>query len=231
MTPLAHRPDDVHQLLDYLPPPDEGLDLLHVDEHLLVIHKPSGLLSVPGRGERMQDCLAHRVQARHPQALIVHRLDMDTSGLIVMAVGPDMQRTLSQQFAQREVDKRYVAVLDGLLVPSSGEVNLPLLTDWPRRPRQKVCHVTGKPSVTRFQVLARDEVACRTRVELEPVTGRTHQLRVHMQALGHPITGDPLYGPPGRLPSADRLLLHASMLSLTHPVSGQRFTWEKRADF
>ena len=139
-----HRPDHVHQLLDYLPPPDTGLPLVHADEHLLVLNKPSGLLSVPGRGERMQDCLIHRVQARYPDALIVHRLDMDTSGLIVMARGPEMQRALSLLFASRQVDKCYVAVLAGQVAQDEGEVNLPLITDWPRRPRQKVCHDSGK---------------------------------------------------------------------------------------
>lgn len=227
-----HRPDHVHQLLDYLPPPDTGLPLVHADEHLLVLNKPSGLLSVPGRGERMQDCLIHRVQARYPEALIVHRLDMDTSGLIVMARGPEMQRALSLLFADRQVDKRYVAVLAGQVAQDEGEVNLPLITDWPRRPRQKVCHDSGKPSLTRYRVTGRDALRNTTSVELEPVTGRTHQLRVHMMAMGHPILGDPLYGDPERAADGTaRLLLHAQRLTMPHPVSECPMAWEVAPEF
>lgn len=208
-----------HQLADYQPPPDTGLALLYEDEHLLAVDKPSGLLSVPGRGERMADCLAARVQARFPDAMVVHRLDMDTSGLVLMARGPLVQRLLSQQFMARQVDKRYEAVVHGVLAQGEGEIDLPLITDWPRRPRQKVDAEIGKPSLTRFRLL--QPLANSSRVSLEPVTGRSHQLRVHLMALGHPIIGDDLYGPPGDRARAGRLMLHACDVALAHPVSGQ----------
>ena len=228
-----------HQLLDYRPPPDQGLPTLRVDEHLIVVDKPSGLLSVPGRGEAFADCMAARVQARYPDALIVHRLDMDTSGLLLMARGKEMQRLLSELFLRREVDKRYVAVVHGQVEADSGVVDLPLMTDWPNRPRQKVDHELGKPSQTRYWVRHRDEQHNITRVELEPITGRSHQLRVHMLSLGHPIVGDPLYGPAGEAgsgseqasPSMGRLLLHAADLSFTHPVSGEVIRLSSQAPF
>jgi len=176
----------------YTPPPDLGLDLVYQDEALIVVNKPEGLLSVPGRGDDRADCMVSRVQLRVPEALTVHRLDMATSGLLVFARGPDMQRALSLAFQDRGVSKRYVAVVHGLVQPDDGVVDLPLIADWPNRPRQMVCHERGKPSQTRFQVLARDAVTAQTRVALEPITGRSHQLRVHMLALGHPIVGDPL---------------------------------------
>lgn len=192
--------------------------LVHVDTGVIVVNKPSGLLSVPGRGADKQDCVIHRIQADYPEALIVHRLDMATSGLLLLARGPAMQRQLSLDFAERRVHKRYLAVLQGRLASDEGEVNLPLASDWPNRPRQQVNVEHGKPSLTRYRVLAHE--AGHTRVELEPVTGRTHQLRVHMLALGHPILGDTLYGPAE--PLAPRLLLHASALAL--PARGLAFT-------
>lgn len=206
-----------HQLLDYRPPADQGLDLIWVDEHVVVVNKPSGLLSVPGRGEAFADCMASRVQLRYPDAMVVHRLDMDTSGLLLFGRGKDMQRVFSELFLHRQVSKRYVALLHGLLDQDEGLIDLPLITDWPNRPRQKVDHEIGKPSQTRFNVMARDAAANQTRVALEPLTGRSHQLRVHSLALGHPIVGDPLYGP--EPPQATRLCLHAEKLSMTHPVT------------
>ena len=215
----------------YTPPPDEGLDLVHVDEALIVVNKPEGLLSVPGRGEDRQDCMVHRVQQRFPEALTVHRLDMATSGLLVFARGEAMQRALSALFQDRQVDKRYVAVVQGLLAPDHGEVNLPLIADWPNRPRQMVCFERGKPSLTLYEVLARDLLKDETRVALTPVTGRSHQLRVHMLALGHPMLGDPFYGDADSQARAPRLLLHAETLSLPHPVSGERVHWACAAPF
>lgn len=199
-----------------VPPP--GLDLIYQDDALIVANKPAGLLAVPGRGADKQDCLASRVQAEFPDALIVHRLDMATSGLLLFARGAEMQRRLSHLFREREVQKRYVAVVSGRLELLAGEIDLPLIRDWLNRPRQKVDHESGKPSFTRYRVLAHDEGT--TRVELEPVTGRTHQLRVHMAAIGHPIMGDALYGgeAEGR---AERLLLHASALSFAHPLNAE----------
>ena len=203
---------------DYSPPPDDGLDLLHVDSALIVVNKPAGLLSVPGRGEGKADCLASRVMSRYPDALIVHRLDMATSGLLVLARGEMMQRELSRLFRERQVDKRYVAVAGGQLAEENGEINLPLICDWPNRPRQKVDFDIGKRSLTRFRSLGIDVESNTTRIELEPVTGRTHQLRVHLAALGHPIIGDPLYGgEAGR--AAARLHLHATDLAFIHPLT------------
>lgn len=201
-----------------------GLRTLHADAHLLAFDKPSGLLSVPGRGADKQDCLAARAQARWPDALVVHRLDMATSGLIVMARGIDMQRRLAASFAARQAAKEYVAVVDGWLARDDGEIDLPLITDWPNRPRQMVDPARGKPSLTRWRVLQRDadpEGRPRTRVALFPVTGRSHQLRVHLQAIGHPILGDGLYAAPGACERAPRLLLHALRLALPHPAQGR----------
>ncbi|HET8870621.1 MAG TPA: RluA family pseudouridine synthase [Aquabacterium sp.] len=220
-----------HQLLDYRPPPDAAWEPLWLDDHLLVVDKPSGLLSVPGRGAAFADCMASRVQQRYPDALIVHRLDMDTSGLLLMARGKDMQRRLSELFLRRDVHKRYVAVLQGVMTQAEGLVDLPLITDWPNRPRQKVDHELGKPSQTRYWVRARDEGALTTRVELEPITGRSHQLRVHMQAIGYPIVGDPLYASQAEQWSRKRLHLHAAFLSFQHPVTGALVEVSREPDF
>jgi tRNA pseudouridine32 synthase/23S rRNA pseudouridine746 synthase len=210
-----------------------GTDIafLHVDDALIVVRKPAGLLSVPGRGPQHADCVAARVQGRYPEALIVHRLDMATSGLLVMARNADAHRRLSRAFADRLVDKRYVAVVAGRMTGDHGEVALPLICDWPNRPRQMVDHARGKPSLTRWQVLSRDTAAGTTRVALEPVTGRSHQLRVHLLALGHPIVGDELYAPPLWQQAAPRLLLHACRLSLPHPDDDRVLTLEDEVPF
>lgn len=196
----------------------DELTWLHVDAHCIVVVKPAGLLSVPGRGEELQDCASTRVQLCHGDALIVHRLDMATSGLLLFARGAQAQRALSRAFAQREVGKRYVAVVDGLIADDAGEITLPLMADWPNRPRQKVDAEHGKAALTRWHVLERDSAARTTRVQLEPVTGRSHQLRVHMAALGHPILGDALYAPPACQTRSVRLLLHACRLRFSHPA-------------
>ncbi len=212
----------------------DALTLLHVDDSLIVIDKPGGLLSVPGRGVDKQDSLAARVQARYADACIVHRLDMATSGLMVMARGPAAQRALSHAFATRQVSKRYVAVVAGQMqapADSWSVIDLPLIADWPNRPRQKVDALHGKPSVTRWRILDHDVINGTTRVELEPVTGRTHQLRVHLCALGHPIMGDALYAPPDRRDETTRLHLHAAMLTLTHPVTGVQSAFSSAVPF
>ena len=193
---------------------------MFADAYLVVVDKPAGFLSVPGRGEDKQDCVAARVQQQYPDVLVVHRLDMATSGLFLMARGADMQRQMSLAFAGREVGKRYVAVVAGLMPEDEGTVDLPLIADWPNRPKQMVDAANGKPSRTHWRVLSRDAHANTTRVELEPVTGRSHQLRVHMMAIGHPILGDALYARPDVLDSAPRLMLHASELEFTHPATG-----------
>lgn len=203
--------------------------VLHADDACIVVDKPSGLLSVPGRGAHLQDCMASRVQALYGDALVVHRLDMATSGLMLFARGLEAQRGLSRAFAQREVHKRYVAVVHGRVGPEQGEIDLPLIADWPNRPLQKVDHERGKPSLTRWRVI--DAEADRTRLELEPVTGRAHQLRVHLLAIGHPIVGDALYAPPEVLAGADRLLLHAAQLRFTHPINGKPIALESSVPF
>lgn len=214
----------------------EAFQLVYSDDSLLVLNKPSGLLAVPGRGEDKQDCLSRRVQARYPEALIVHRLDMATSGLLLMARSPALQRALSQMFERREVYKRYLAVVAGHLVPSPtpdgwGLIDLPIAADWPRRPLRVIDTEHGKPSQTRWRNLAFEAATNSTRVELEPVTGRSHQLRVHLQALGHPILGDALYAPAAAQASAPRLLLHACALRFVHPVSGDWLQVESPPDF
>ncbi|MGH8053262.1 MAG: RluA family pseudouridine synthase [Stenotrophomonas sp.] len=205
----------------------DKIALHYIDEALLVVEKPTGLLSVPGRLPELQDCLISRLQAVYPDALTVHRLDQVTSGLMLYARGKQMQIALSGQFEKRLVSKRYEAVLEGLLEGESGEVTLPLIGDWPNRPKQKVDVELGKPALTRWRVLARDFPAQRTRVELEPVTGRTHQLRVHMASLGHPIVGDALYD----AAPAQRVHLHACRLAFTHPVTGEAVGFVSESPF
>ncbi len=199
----------------------DDLPFLHVDAALIVVVKPSGMLAVPGRGEALQDCAASRVQARYPDALVVHRLDMATSGLLLLARGPAAQRRLSRQFAQREVGKTYVAVVAGRLARAEGEIELPLAADWPARPKQKVDAEHGKPSLTRYRVMNFDPASMTSRIELTPVTGRSHQLRVHLLAIGHPILGDALYALPAVQAMASRLLLHAQALVFAHPLTGE----------
>ena len=208
-----------------------GFECVHVDAHCIVAVKPSGLLSVPGRGAHGQDCLAARVQAEYGDALVVHRLDMSTSGLMLFARGAAAQRALSAAFAARAVHKRYVAIVQGRVGDAQGEIGLPLLADWPNRPKQKVDLHAGKPSLTRWRVLSHDVARNATRLELEPVTGRAHQLRVHLLAIGHPILGDALYAPPKVLAQADRLLLHASSLRFAHPVTGASIALESAPPF
>ena len=203
--------------------------LIYLDEDLLVLDKPAGLLSVPGRGPDKQDCLSARVQAHWPGALTVHRLDMATSGLLLMARNPHSQRQLSLAFETRQIHKHYVAVVHGQLQGGTqGLIDLPLAVDWPNRPLQKVDSLRGKPSQTRWQIL--EQAQDKTRLLLQPLSGRTHQLRVHLQAIGHPIVGDALYGADAG-PQAPRLLLHASALMFTHPLSGQSLHIESPPPF
>ena len=201
--------------------------LVHADDTLLVVEKPAGMLSVPGRGEAGRDNLTAHVQACFADALVVHRLDMGTSGLMLFARGAAMQRALSMAFAARRVAKTYVAVVEGRVAADDGEITSALRVDWPNRPRQLVDEQHGKPSLTRWRVLQRDLQT--TRLQLEPVTGRSHQLRVHLQSIGHPIRGDELYAP---LPlNAPRLMLHATGLQLQHPISGQPLAFTSEPEF
>ena len=213
------------------------MDFAFQDAHLLIVNKPAGLLSVPGRGEDKQDCLSARIQQLFPDALVVHRLDMATSGLMVFARGEAMQRELSRMFREREVTKRYVALVAGVLENEVGEIDLPLIVDWPNRPKSKVDYESGKPSLTRYRLLGisidtasptQDERNLVTsRVELEPITGRTHQLRLHLASIGHPIIGDTLYD--GRI--AERLMLHATRLAFDHPITAKPLYFESDAPY
>jgi len=202
-------------------PPQEPLLYIHVDAHLIVIDKPAGLLSVPGRGEDKADCAVSRVEADYPGALTVHRLDMATSGLLILARSKEMQAALSRMFELGQIEKEYHAHVWGQPDPPGGLIDLPLITDWPNRPRQKVDHEIGKPSRTRYETV--DTGASGARLRLKPLTGRSHQLRVHLAEIGHPILGDELYAHPEAHAAAPRLLLHASALGFDHPYSGDRF--------
>lgn len=213
---------------DSYAPPDEPLRIVHADQHLLVLNKPAGLLSVPGKGAHLADCLITRAQCVYPEALLVHRLDRDTSGLIVYALTKMAQRFLSLEFEERRVKKVYVARLWGELKPKTGTVDLPLTVDWPNRPLQHVNHETGRPAQTDWRVVRHEDGT--TRVRLMPKTGRSHQLRVHMLALGHPILGDPFYatGPARAFP---RLMLHAESLKINHPDGMRGLTFSASAPF
>jgi len=201
------------------------VDFAFQDDQLLIVNKPAGLLSVPGRGDDKQDCLSARIQQRLPDALVVHRLDMATSGLMVFARGEAMQRELSRMFREREVTKRYVALVAGVLENEVGEIDLPLIVDWPNRPKSKVDHELGKPSLTRYRLLGVEDGD--SRVELEPITGRTHQLRLHLASIGHPIIGDTLYD--GRI--AERLMLHATRLAFDHPITSKPLYFQSDAPY
>ena len=206
-----------------------GFNLLYADDSLLVVDKPAGLLAVPGLGEAGADNLATRVQQSYPDARTVHRLDMATSGLMLMAHGADMQRALSRLFEQRAVHKGYGAIVEGTLIQQAGCIDAPLAADWPQRPRQKVDLVHGKQALTRWQVAPGAAPEGCTRLQLEPVTGRTHQLRVHLMSIGHPIRGDTLYGSqPERY---SRMLLHACELRFTHPLSGRHCHFSSETPF
>ena len=206
----------------YSPPTTPFLEILHADEALVIANKQSGLLSVPGRGEDKKDCLLSRLQTRYPTALTVHRLDMQTSGLMIFALGKQNQSALSRLFESRQIIKRYCAWVAGSPNENQGSIDLPIIVDWPNRPLQKVDFENGKPSLTQWKVIKREKE--KTCISLFPLTGRSHQLRVHLQEIGHPILGDPLYGTTESREMAPRLLLHADYLKFTHPVSNETFT-------
>ena len=210
------------------------LDVIYEDNTLVVLNKPAGLLSVPGRGEDKQDCLSNRALGHYPDALVVHRLDMATSGLLVMARGATAQRSLNDAFAARAVHKRYEAVVDGQVQTSGSDwqlIDLPIFLDWPNRPKRVIDTAHGKPSRTRWKVLASDNTLGTSRLVLEPITGRSHQLRVHLQAIGHPILGDMLYAPARVATHAGRLLLHACTLEFVHPASHEKIQFSSPAPF
>lgn len=211
-------------------PTDLTPRLIYVDDELLVVEKPSGLLSVPGRGDDKQDCLIARLHALgYPLARIVHRLDFDTSGLLVVAQNADSHRELSRQFHDREVTKHYTALALGAIAQPQGEITFPLIYDPENKPRHKVDYVEGQSALTEYNVVNQQESFAR--VDLIPHTGRTHQLRVHMQALGHPLLGDSLYAPEHAFNRESRLCLHAERLSFTHPLHHGRLSFYAPAPF
>ncbi len=213
---------------DTYAPPDLPLDIIHADHEILVVIKPPGLLSVPGKGAHLADCLLARVQAVYPDALLVHRLDRDTSGVMVFALTAHAQRHLGLQFEKRQVRKTYVARVWGELAEKSGTVDLPLIVDWPNRPLQKVDHETGRAAVTDWRVVRSSDAE--SRVRLYPKTGRSHQLRAHMKEIGHPILGDPLYAE-GPARDYDRLMLHAENLRFRHPDGGAGVSYSAKVPF
>ncbi|PCH97208.1 MAG: bifunctional tRNA pseudouridine(32) synthase/23S rRNA pseudouridine(746) synthase RluA [Gammaproteobacteria bacterium] len=231
---MSANPDFIYQ-----PPMSPYLDIIFQDDDIVVLNKSSGLLSVPGRLPEHQDCLQNRVQRILPSATIVHRLDMATSGIIIMALNKPAHVNISRQFEQRKTKKTYIARVFGHIKEQQGSVDLPLICDWPNRPKQKVDHENGKQSLTHYQVLGYSELDCdskspgdeSTLVELTPVTGRSHQLRVHMLAIGHPILGDRLYAHEQALTVSPRLQLHARNLSLAHPVTGELLTFASPCPF
>lgn len=213
----------------YAPPTTPWLCVIHEDRDMVVVNKPGGLLSVPGRGPELLDSVLTRVRAGHPLAQAVHRLDLGTSGILVVATRRKAETALRRQFQERLTRKVYVALVEGVMSRDSGLIDLPLICDWPNRPRQMVCHQTGKPARTEFQVLKRLDAS--TLVRLLPRTGRSHQLRVHLASLGHPILGDNLYGGDQSDVPTTRLCLHASQIGLFHPHAGNWMQFTAPCDF
>ncbi len=210
-------------------PPQTPLQVLHHDDHILVLSKPSGLLTVPGKPAAHADCLEHRARQRFPTATIVHRLDMDTSGVLIMALTSEVHRHLGLQFERRKTEKKYIARVWGEMAPPRGQVSAPLICDWPNRPKQMVDAERGRHAQTNWEVITKGEGT--TRVRLHPVTGRSHQLRVHMLTLGHPVLGDNLYAHDEAHAAADRLQLHSASLTLHHPQDGIRVTFSDPCPF
>ncbi|WP_213994761.1 RluA family pseudouridine synthase [Arsukibacterium sp.] len=210
---------------------DQPFTVLYEDEQLLVVNKPPKLLTVPGRHPANQDCLISRVQREWPSATVVHRLDYDTSGIVLLPLTKRALSELSKQFQARTIDKHYQAVVAGLVQKKGGEINLPIAADQESRPLYKICQQNGKASLTQYQVISRDTVMAQSRLLLTPITGRSHQLRLHLKAIGHPILGDTLYGTQEVIAKAERLLLHASFIRFLHPLTLQPVTLDVPADF
>ena len=215
---------------NYNPPTDPSLIVLYEDAHIIVVNKQSGLLSVPGKAPEHHDSIMRRIQARFPSAESVHRLDMAPSGIIVVALHKQAERELKRQFREREPKKQYIARVFGHMEQDEGLIDLPLICDWPNRPKQKVCFETGKSAQTYYEVLSRDPDNS-TRVLLKPITGRSHQLRVHLLSLNHPILGDRFYAHPEAKAMAPRLQLHALELTITHPINHSPMTFHCEPDF
>ena len=210
-------------------PPELSVDILYHDPNIIVVNKPSGLLSVPGKGELLKDCLISRLQKVFPDALLVHRLDLETSGVMLFALTPYAQRHLGLQFEKRQVKKTYIANVWGDVANKMGEIEAPIVGDWPNRPRQKICWETGKSAFTKWRVLKKNKLS--TRVRLMPTTGRSHQLRVHMLSIGHVILGDKLYAKGEALEASERLQLHAESIKIRHPEGGKGIVFKSRSPF
>ena len=206
------------------------IDILYEDDDLLFVDKPANLLSVPGKGPAGDYCLSTILQKSYDNLKVVHRLDMATSGLMLFTKNYATQKVINAQFEQRHVDKSYIAVVDGK-IDASGSIDLPLMTDWPNRPKQKVCHQQGRKSLTYYQPITYNKENNSTRLLLLPKTGRSHQLRVHLMAIGHAILGDEFYADASTFEKSDRLLLHAQSLKLSHPVTGQELSISSEAPF
>ncbi len=217
--------------LAVLPATDQPFTVLYQDEQLLVVSKPAKLLTVPGRHPANKDCLINRVQCEWPSATVVHRLDYDTSGIVLLPLTKRALSELSKQFQARTITKQYQAIVAGVVSAKSGEITLPITADQANRPLYKICRTTGKASLTQYRVLNRDSGAAQSRLLLTPVTGRSHQLRLHLLAIGHPILGDTLYGTPEAITAAERLLLHACHIRFSHPLSAQQIIVDAPADF
>jgi len=207
---------------------EEEVKILYQDTHLLLVNKPSGLLTVPGRLPQNKDCLITRVQQNFPRATICHRLDMDTSGIMLVPLCHAVHADITRQFMRREISKTYTAIVWGD-ISENGSVDLPIVFDWDNRPRQKICHDTGKPSLTHYEILER--LGDRTRLLLKPVTGRSHQLRIHCRELGHPILGDDLYAHAEARALSTRLCLHSTTLNFIHPITGEPMAWRCEPEF
>lgn len=213
-----HVADQVRPYI--VPPCHREVRILYQDDALLLVDKPDLLLSVPGRLEENKDCMITRVQRQFPTATVVHRLDLDTSGIMIVPLCREAHAELSRQFQRRAIDKTYTAVLWGLLEEDEGSIDLPIACDWENRPRQKICYENGKQSFTEYRVISRDENTFSTRVTLHPVTGRSHQLRIHSRELGHPILGCDMYAHTEAFKAAPRLMLHATQIRFAHPLTG-----------
>jgi len=216
--------------VEYNPPTHRGLEILFKDDFIIALNKPSGLLSVPGRGIDKQDCMISRLLLEYPQALVIHRLDMATSGILLFALNKEVQKQIGLLFEHRKITKQYIAKVHGKLREISGVINQPLMTDWNNRPKQKIDYKQGKPSQTRFKLIKVDENN-NSLVHLSPLTGRSHQLRVHMSSLGHAILGDDLYGTAQSRNASKRLLLHAQKISFIHPVTNTNLEINSDAQF
>jgi tRNA pseudouridine32 synthase/23S rRNA pseudouridine746 synthase len=210
---------------------EEQVAILYEDDFYLIVNKPSLLLSIPGRHPLNKDCLITRLQQIYPNACMVHRLDLDTSGIMLVPITKAAQSNLARQFQERIIDKTYTAIVYGIVDEDEGSIDLPIIADWPNRPLQKICFDHGKPALTHFKVLERDHQNNRTRMELKPVTGRSHQLRIHMRELGHPILGCDMYAHETARAMSPRLLLHATTIAFNHPIIGDRLEWHHPPEF